>query len=229
MKTIGLLGGMSWESTALYYRLINEETRRRLGGLHSARTILFSVDFHDVEGMQSRDDWAAAANLLGDAAASVERAGADLLLICTNTMHKVADAVAARIDIPLLHLADATADRVIANGVRTVGLLGTRFTMEHAFYKERLERRGIAVLTPAADERRLVDRIIYEELCLGIVADESRTAFLDIMDGLTRRGAEAVIQGCTEIGMLVEEQHTDITLFDTTRIHAEQAVATAID
>lgn len=229
MKTIGLLGGMSWESTALYYRLINEETRRRLGGLHSARTILFSVDFHDVEGMQSRDDWAAAANLLGDAAASVERAGADLLLICTNTMHKVADAVAARIDIPLLHLADATADRVIANGVRTVGLLGTRFTMEHAFYKERLERRGIAVLTPAADERGLVDRVIYEELCLGIVADESRTAFLDIMDGLTRRGAEAVIQGCTEIGMLVEEQHTDITLFDTTRIHAEQAVATAID
>jgi aspartate racemase len=229
MKTIGLLGGMSWESTALYYRLINEETRRRLGGLHSARTILFSVDFHDVEGMQSRDDWAAAANLLGDAAVSVERAGADLLLICTNTMHKVADAVAARIDIPLLHLADATADRVIANGVRTVGLLGTRFTMEHAFYKERLERRGIAVLTPAADERRLVDRVIYEELCLGIVADESRTAFLDIMDGLTRRGAEAVIQGCTEIGMLVEEQHTDITLFDTTRIHAEQAVATAID
>lgn len=228
MKTIGLLGGMSWESTALYYRLINEETRRRLGGLHSARTILFSVDFHDVEAMQSQDDWTAAENLLGDAAVTVETAGADLLLICTNTMHKVADAVAARIDIPLLHLADATADRIIANGARTVGLLGTRFTMEHAFYKDRLEKRGIAVLTPAADERRRVDRVIYEELCVGITSEESRSAFLDIMDSLTRRGAEAVIQGCTEIGMLVREEHTDVTLFDTTRIHAEQAVATAL-
>ncbi len=228
MKTIGLLGGMSWESTALYYRLINEETRRRLGGLHSARTILFSVDFHDVEAMQSQDDWAAAADLLGDAALSVEKAGADFLLICTNTMHKVADEVAARVNIPLLHLADATADRVTGCGVNTVGLLGTRFTMEHAFYKERLERRGITVLTPSTDERRLVDRVIYEELCLGIIKEESRSAFLDIMDGLTRRGAEGVIQGCTEIGMLVEEEHTDVTLFDTTRIHAEQAVANAL-
>ena len=228
MKTIGLLGGMSWESTALYYRLINEETRRRLGGLHSARTILFSVDFHEVEAMQNQDDWAAAAELLGDAAVSVEKAGADFLLICTNTMHKVADEVAARIDIPLLHLADATADRVVGCGVDTVGLLGTRFTMEHAFYKERLERRGITVLTPSADERMLVDRVIYEELCLGVISEESRSAFLDIMNGLARRGAEAVIQGCTEIGMLVQEQHTDITLFDTTRIHAERAVAVAL-
>ena len=228
MKTIGLLGGMSWESTALYYRLINEETRRRLGGLHSARTVLFSVDFHDVEAMQDRDDWEAAAELLGDAAARIEKAGADFLLICTNTMHKVADDVAARIDIPLLHLADATADRITECGVSTVGLLGTRFTMEQDFYRERLERRGITVLTPAKDDRQLVHRVIYEELCLGIVQDESRTAFLDIMNALTRRGAEAVIQGCTEIGMLVGDEHTDITLFDTTRIHAEQAVAAAL-
>ena len=228
MKTIGLLGGMSWESTALYYRLINEETRRRLGGLHSARTVLFSVDFHEIEVMQNQDKWAAAADLLGDAALSVEKAGADFLLICTNTMHKVADDVAARIDIPLLHLADATADRIAECGVSTVGLLGTRFTMEQDFYRERLERRGITVLTPAEDDRRLVHRVIYEELCLGIVQDESRTAFLDIMNALTRRGAEAVIQGCTEIGMLVREEHTDINLFDTTRIHAEQAVATAL-
>jgi aspartate racemase len=228
MKTIGLLGGMSWESTALYYRLINEETRRRLGGLHSARTVLFSVDFHEVEAMQERGDWAAAAELLGDAALRIEKAGADFLLICTNTMHKVADDVAERIDIPLLHLADATADRAVECGVSTVGLLGTRFTMEQDFYKERLERRGVTVLTPAEDERRLVHRVIYEELCRGIVKDESRAAFLDIMKGLSRRGARAVIQGCTEIGMLVSEEHTDITLFDTTRIHAEQAVTTAL-
>lgn len=228
MKTIGLLGGMSWESTSLYYRLINEETRRRLGGLHSARVILFSVDFHEVEAMQSQGDWAAARALLSDAALRVERAGADFLLICTNTMHKVADEVAARINIPLLHLADATANRLTACGVSTVGLLGTRFTMEHAFYKDRLQQRGITVLIPPADERRLVNRVIFEELCLGIVSDESRTAFLDIMDGLTRRGAEAVVQGCTEIGMLVQEGQTDITLFDTTRIHAEQAVAAAL-
>lgn len=228
MKTIGLLGGMSWESTALYYRLINEETRQRLGGLHSARTILFSVDFHEVEAMQNRGDWAAAAEHLGDAAIRVERAGADFLLICTNTMHKVADEVAARISIPLLHLADATAERITERGVDTVGLLGTRFTMEHDFYKKRLERRGITVLTPSAKERRLVNRVIYEELCLGIVKDESRSAFLEIMSALTRRGAEAVVQGCTEIGMLVQEEHTGVTLFDTTRIHAEQAVAAAL-
>jgi aspartate racemase len=228
MKTIGLLGGMSWESTALYYRLINEETRRRLGGLHSARLILFSVDFHEVEAMQDRDDWSAAAQLLGDAAVRVERAGADFLLVCTNTMHKVADDVAARINIPLLHLADATADRIAECGISTVGLLGTRFTMEHEFYRERLERRGITVLTPPEDQRRLVHRVIYEELCLGSVEDPSRAAFLKIMGDLCRRGAEAVIQGCTEIGMLVHEEHTDITLFDTTRIHAEQAVAAAL-
>lgn len=228
MKTIGLLGGMSWESTALYYRLINEGIKRRLGGLHSARTILFSVDFHDVEAMQDQGDWAGAAELLGDAAVSVERAGADFLLICTNTMHKVADEVAATISIPLLHIADATADRVIDSGIGSVGLLGTSFTMEQAFYKGRLQERGIDVLIPSAKERRIVHRVIYEELCLGIVRDESRAAFLDIIDGLVAEGAEAVIEGCTEIGMLVRDEHTKARLFDTTRIHAEQAVALAL-
>jgi aspartate racemase len=228
MKTIGLLGGMSWESTALYYRLINEETRRRLGGLHSARTVLVSLDFQDVESLQDQGDWTAAADLLANGARRVERAGADFLLICTNTMHKVADAVAASIDIPLLHLADATAQRIIDAGIGTVGLLGTRFTMEQEFYKGRLEKHGIDVLTPPASGRKIVHRVIYEELCVGVVKAESRQQFLGIMDGLVERGAQAIVEGCTEIGMLVDEAHTDISLFDTTRIHAEQAVAWAL-
>ena len=228
MKTIGLLGGMSWESTALYYRLINEETRRRLGGLHSARTVLVSLDFQDVESLQDQGDWTAAADLLAKGARRVERAGADFLLICTNTMHKVADAVAASIDIPLLHLADATAQRIIDAGIGTVGLLGTRFTMEQEFYKGRLEKHGIDVLTPPASGRKIVHRVIYEELCVGVVKAESRQQFLGIMDGLVERGAQAIVEGCTEIGMLVDEAHTDINLFDTTRIHAEQAVAWAL-
>ena len=224
MKTIGLLGGMSWESTALYYRLINEETKRRLGGLHSAPIALVSVDFQEVESMQARGDWDAAGKLLARAAQRVEAAGADLLLICTNTMHKVADDVARAIDIPLLHLADATADKIVASGLSTVGLLGTRFTMEHDFYKGRLQKHGLEVLTPSTADRDQVHRVIYDELCQGIVRDESREAFLEIIDDLARRGAEAVIEGCTEIGMLVDESYTDVKLFDTTRIHAERAV-----
>lgn len=229
MKTIGLLGGMSWESTALYYRLINEETNRQLGGLHSARTVLLSVDFQEIETLQSQGNWAAAADLLAGAARRIEAAGADFLLICTNTMHIVADEVAAAINIPLLHLADATAERITRAGIDTVGLLGTRFTMEQDFYKGRLQRHGINVLTPPEAGRELVHRVIYEELCLGKVADGSRTAFLQVMDDLVRRGAQAVVEGCTEIGMLVKPEHTDILLFDTTRIHAEQAVAQALE
>ena len=229
MKTIGLLGGMSWESTALYYRLINEETRRRLGGLHSARIVLVSLDFQEVEKLQNQGDWAAAADLLANAARQVELAGADFLLICTNTMHKVADEVAASIDIPLLHLADATAERIVDSGVDTVGLLGTRFTMEQDFYTGKLQARGINVLTPSAAGRERVHRVIYDELCVGIMKDDSRARFLEIIDGLAQRGAGAVIAGCTEIGMLVEEKHTKVTLFDTTRIHAEQAVALALE
>jgi aspartate racemase len=228
MKTIGLLGGMSWESTALYYRLINEETRRRLGGLHSAPIALVSVDFQEIESMQARDDWDAAGKLLADAAQRVEAAGADFLLICTNTMHKVADDVATAIGIPLLHLADATAERIVASGLSTVGLLGTRFTMEQDFYSERLKKRGLDVLTPSAADRHRVHRVIYDELCQGIVRTESRGAFLEIIDDLALRGAEAVIEGCTEIGMLVDESHTDVKLFDTTRVHAERAVDVAL-
>ncbi len=228
MRRIGLLGGMSWESTALYYRLINEETRRRLGGLHSAPLALVSVDFQEIETLQDQGNWAAAGELLAEAARSIEKAGADFLLICTNTMHRVADEVAEAIDIPLLHLADATANRIIESGFDTVGLLGTRFTMEEAFYKGRLERLGIEVLTPPAASRELVHRVIYEELCLGITHARSRQAFLEVIDDLVQRGAQAVVEGCTEIGMLVNEQHTDVVLFDTTRIHAEQAVAFAL-
>ena len=229
MKTIGMIGGMSWESTSLYYRLINEETKRRLGGLHSARIAMVSLDFQDIETLQMQDDWKAAADILIDAARRVEKAGADFLLICTNTMHKVADEVAEAIDIPLLHLADATAERITEAGIETVGLLGTRFTMEHDFYKGRLEEHGIRVLTPDAEGRELVHRVIYEELCLGITKGDSRKAFVEVIDDLAQRGASAVVQGCTEIGLLVSEQHTDVPLFDTSRIHAEQAVAYALD
>ena len=228
MKTIGLLGGMSWESTALYYRLINEETRKRLGKLHSAKIAMVSVDFQSIEEMQAADDWANAGKALAEAAQQIEAAGADFLLICTNTMHKVADDIEAAIDIPLLHLADATAKRIREAGLDTVGLLGTRFTMEHNFYKGRLEQHGIEVLTPDKASREMVHQVIYDELCLGVIKEESRAAYLEIMNELTARGAQAIVEGCTEIGILVNEKHTDLRLFDTTSIHAEQAVAMAL-
>lgn len=228
MKTIGLLGGMSWESTEIYYRLINEETRRVLGGLHSAPIAMVSVDFDEVEQLQEKEDWDAAAMLLSVKARQVESAGADLLLICTNTMHKVADQVADAIGIPLLHIADATAARVKASGIRTIGLLGTRFTMEQQFYKGRLEENGLTVLVPDAEDGAFVHGTIYEELCLGRVNPESRREFLRIIDALREDGAEAVIEGCTEIGLLVGQEHTQVPLFDTTRIHACEAVAEAM-
>ncbi len=228
MKTIGLLGGMSWESSELYYRLINEETKRLLGGLHSAPIVMVSVDFHEIEQLQALDEWNTAARILSEKARRIERAGADLLLICTNTMHKVADRVAAGIRIPLLHIADATAGSVMASGFQTVGLLGTRFTMEQSFYTDRLEQSGLTVLVPDAGDRAVVNRVIYEELCLGRVEAQSRTRFLHIIDTLHQRGAEAVVEGCTEIGLLVGPEHTDVPLFDTTRIHASRAVAEAL-
>jgi aspartate racemase len=228
MKTIGLLGGMSWESTELYYRLINEETRRILGGLHSAKIAMVSVDFQEIEKLQHEGNWAATAEMLAENARQIESAGADFLLICTNTMHKVADQVSAAIDIPLLHLADATADRIKESGIGTVGLLGTKFTMEQDFYKGRLQHHGLNVLTPSAEDRETIHRVIYEELCLGRIETASRDAYLEIIGKLKEQGAEAVIEGCTEIGMLVKQKHTEVTLFDTTRIHAEQAVALAL-
>ncbi len=228
MKTIGLLGGMSWQSTLLYYRLINEATSERLGGLHSAPIAMVSVDFAPIEVLQHQGDWNALAHELEKAARHIEVAGAELLLICTNTMHKVADAVAAAVDIPLLHIADATADVIESAGHSTVGLLGTRFTMEEDFYRGRLEARGIRVLTPGESDRDIVHRVIYEELCQGTVNDESRQRFLEIIDRLGAEGADAVIEGCTEIGMLVKPADTAMPLFDTTEIHARAAVSAAL-
>lgn len=229
MKTIGLLGGMSWESTALYYRLINQGINTRLGGLHSARIVLVSVDFEEIEEMQRNGNWVGAGHALAQAARQVEAAGADFLLICTNTMHKVASQVQEAITIPLLHLADATATRIKARGMHTIGLLGTKFTMEQDFYRGRLEERhGLRVLVPPAPDRKLVHRVIYDELCMGVVKEESRVAFLRIIADLRRRGAEGIIEGCTEIVMLVQQQHTDAPLFDTTSIHTEEAVLQAL-
>jgi aspartate racemase len=228
MKTIGLLGGMSWESTELYYRWINEETKQALGGLHSAPIALVSVDFQEIEELQHRGDWATAGAILGEKARQVEAAGADLLLICTNTMHKVAATVEAAIRIPLLHIADATAKRIKQAGMKTIGLLGTSFTMEQGFYRGRLEQQGLTVLIPSEEDRDLVHRVIYQELCLGDVREHSRTEYLRIIGQLHAAGAEGVIEGCTEIVMLVQQQHTPVPLFDTTAIHAQEAVAEAL-
>ena len=228
MKTIGLLGGMSWESTEHYYRLINEGTRDALGGLHSAPIAMVSVDFQETEALQNAGNWDAMAEILAKRATQIEAAGAELLLICTNTMHKVADEVSAAINIPLLHIADATAATVKESGARTVGLLGTKFTMEQDFYKGRLERHGLEVVVPSAADRDIVHRIIYEELCRGQIKTESREEYLRIIDDLSERGAEAVIAGCTEIGLLVKQEHTTVQIFDTTVIHAQQAVVEAL-
>ena len=229
MKTIGLLGGMSWESSALYYRILNEEVKNRLGGLHSARCVMLSVDFAEIETLQMAGEWDRAGALLAEEARRIEAAGAEMLLLCTNTMHKVADRIEGEISIPFLHIADATASTIREAGLRTVGLLGTRFTMEEEFYAGRLrERWGLVVLTPDPVDREIVHRIIYEELVLGIVREESRREYLRIIEDLRRRGVQGVIEGCTEIGMLVGPEHTDVPLFDTTRLHALAAVDAAL-
>lgn len=229
MKTIGLLGGMSWQSTELYYRWINTGVKERLGGLHSAHIVLESLDFEQVAACQRSSDWAAAGELLAASARRLEAAGADLLLICSNTMHRVAPEVEAAVAIPLLHLADATGTRIKAAGLGTIGLLGTAFTMEGEFYKERLSNRhNLTVIVPSAEERRLVHRVIYEELCLGVVREASRRAYLRVIESLRRQGAQGVILGCTEITMLIKQAHTDLALFDTTAIHAEEAVDMAL-
>jgi aspartate racemase len=229
MKTIGLLGGMSWESTMGYYRLINEGVKKSLGGLHSAKIVLYSVDFDPIEKLQHAEDWDGTAKILSRAALNIQAAGADFLLICTNTMHKVAKQIESAIDIPVLHIADATADVLIENGVKRVGLLGTAFTMEHEFYKGRLSQKyGLEVLVPGEQDRKLVHNIIYRELCLGKIIGESKAAYLGIIDTLANQGAEAVILGCTEIGMLVTQGDTGVRLFDTTAIHAQMAVQLAL-
>jgi aspartate racemase len=229
MKTIGLLGGMSWESTALYYRWINELVRHKLGGLHSARITMVSLDFQEIEELQDTGDWARAGDILANAAQQIEAAGADFLLICTNTMHKVAPQVENAVQIPLLHIADATAEKIKAAGMDTVGLLGTNFTMEQDFYAGRLEEvHGLKVLIPPTEDRNIVHQVIFKELVLGIVQDESRQEYLRIIQDLHIRGAQGIIEGCTEIVMLVQQSHTAIPLFDTTAIHAEKAVEMAL-
>ncbi|MFI1679300.1 aspartate/glutamate racemase family protein [Streptomyces sp. NPDC020607] len=228
MKTIGLIGGMSWESSAEYYRLLNELVRERLGGLHSARCVLYSVDFAEIEQLQVQGEWERAGDVLAAAAKGVEAAGADLVLICTNTMHKVADQVKAAISVPLLHLGDATAEAVRRAGITRVGLLGTAFTMEQDFYRDRLAGHGLDVLVPDAEGRGLVHRVIYEELCLGVVREESRAAYQEVIRSLVRRGAEGVILGCTEIELLIGEADSPVPVFPTTRLHAEAAVDAAI-
>lgn len=230
MKTIGLLGGMSWESTQNYYRSINQGVRERLGGLHSAEIAMYSVDFEPIENFQRHGGWAAAARALSFAANRVEKAGADFLILCTNTMHKVAPEIESSISIPLIHIADATAESLIDKGIKSVGLLGTAFTMEQDFYKGRLtEKYGINVLVPDQQDRGIVHSVIYNELCLGKIVNKSKDEYLRIIENLTTHGAEAVILGCTEIGMLIQQTDIGVKLFDTTSLHASRAVELALD
>lgn len=230
MKTIGLLGGMSWESTVGYYQAINTGINRALGGLHSAKICLYSVDFNEIEKLQHADKWDETATILARGAQAIEAGGADFLIICTNTMHKVAASVASSISIPLVHIADATAQRLVADGVKRVGLLGTRFTMEQGFYKDRItETFGIDVLVPQPHERDLIHQVIYSELCHGKINSSSRKKYIETIDNLHSQGAEAIILGCTEIGLLVQQEHTHVPLYDTTGIHAAKAVELALD
>ena len=229
MRTIGLIGGMSWESTVTYYQLINEAVKERLGGLHSAKILMYSVDFQEIEECQSRGEWEKSGRILGDAAARLERAGAECIVICTNTMHKVAPQIGERVRIPILHIAEATAEELERRNVTRVALLGTRYTMQQDFYKEKLVERGIEVLIPGDGDMETVNRIIFEELCLGVIKEESRREYLRIIEDLGTRGAEGVILGCTEIGLLIRQEDTGLPVFDTTQIHAARAASWAME
>lgn len=229
MKTMGLIGGMSWESSAEYYRITNRLVREKLGGHHSAESLMYSFDFAPVERLQQEGDWKEATRLMINAAIYLQKGGADFVVICTNTMHRMANEVEAAIGIPLLHIADATARAVKKAGVQKVGLLGTRFTMEEDFYRGRLEdKHGLRVIVPELEERRMVDRVIYDELVMGEVKTDSRQAYLEVIQDMSARGAEGVILGCTEIGLLIKEGDVDLPVFDTTRIHARAAVERAL-
>ena len=228
MKTIGLIGGMSWESTVSYYQLINETIKEKLGGLHSAKILLYSVDFAEIERYQASGDWDKSAEVLSQIAQILEKAGADFIVICTNTMHKVAPQIQKTISIPILHIAQATADTLLENGIKKVGLLGTKYTMTQEFYKEKLLEAGLEVVIPDQAGVEEVNRIIYDELCLGQIEESSKQAYLAIIDDLKNAGAEAVILGCTEIGLLVKQEDTDMSLFDTTEIHALRAAEFAV-
>ncbi len=229
MRLVGLLGGMSWESTAQYYRLANEAVRDRVGGLASARLLLHSVDFAEVERLQAAGDWDAAGALLADAAAGLERGGAELLVLCTNTMHRVAESIEAAVSVPLLHIGDVTADAVRRAGVRRVGLLATAYTMEQPFLRDRLASHGLTVLVPDEQDRAEVHRVIYEELCVGVVREESRAAYRQVIGRLVAAGAEGIVLGCTEIELLVGQQDSPVPVFPTTRLHVEAALDAAFD
>lgn len=228
MKTIGLIGGMSWESTVTYYKVINETVKEKLGGLHSAKCLLYSVDFEEIEACQAQGQWDESGIILTQAAQALERAGADFLVICTNTMHKVAPQIQRDVSIPLLHIAKATAQQLHRQGITRVGLLGTRYTMEQDFYKEVLRQEGIQVLIPEEKDRNLVNDVIYHQLCLGIISPQSRKEYLRIIGELAEQGAQGVILGCTEIGLLVSQENTSVPLFDTTLIHGRQAALFAM-
>ena len=228
LKTIGLIGGMSWESTVTYYKIINETVKERLGGLHSAKCILYSVDFQEIEECQANGNWEKSGEILGEAANNLEKAGADFIVICTNTMHKVVNQIKEKILIPILHIAEMTAEKILEKGLKNIALLGTKYTMEQDFYKSKLIEKGINVIIPDKNDIEIINKVIYDELCLGTINSNSKKKFLEIVDKLRSKGAEGIILGCTEIGLLIKNEDTDVPLFDTAIIHAEQAAIYSI-
>ena len=228
LKTIGLIGGMSWESTVTYYKIINETIKEKLGGLHSAKCILYSVDFQEIEECQANGNWEKSGEILGEAANNLEKAGADFIVICTNTMHKVVNQIKEKISVPILHIAEMTAEKILEKGLKNIALLGTKYTMEQDFYKSKLIEKGINVIIPDKNDIEIINEVIYDELCLGTINSNSKKKFLEIVDKLRSKGAEGIILGCTEIGLLIKNEDTDVPLFDTAIIHAEQAAIYSI-
>ena len=228
LKTIGLIGGMSWESTVTYYKIINETVKEKLGGLHSAKCILYSVDFQEIEECQANGNWEKSGEILGEAANNLEKAGADFIVICTNTMHKVINQIKEKISIPILHIAEMTAEKILEKGLKNIALLGTKYTMEQDFYKSKLIEKEINVIIPDKNDIEIINKVIYDELCLGTINSNSKKKFLEIVDKLRSKGAEGIILGCTEIGLLIKNEDTDVPLFDTAVIHAEEAAIYSI-
>ena len=228
LKTIGLIGGMSWESTVTYYKIINETVKEKLGGLHSAKCILYSIDFQEIEECQANGNWEKSGEILGEAANNLEKAGADFIVICTNTMHKVINQIKEKISIPILHIAEMTAEKILEKGLKNIALLGTKYTMEQDFYKSKLIEKEINVIIPDKNDIEIINKVIYDELCLGTINSNSKKKFLEIVDKLRNKGAEGIILGCTEIGLLIKNEDTDVPLFDTAVIHAEEAAIYSI-
>ena len=228
LKTIGLIGGMSWESTVTYYKIINETVKEKLGGLHSAKCILYSIDFQEIEECQANGNWEKSGEILGEAANNLEKAGADFIVICTNTMHKVINQIKEKISIPILHIAEMTAEKILEKGLKNIALLGTKYTMEQDFYKSKLIEKGINVIIPDKNDIEIINKVIYDELCLGTINSNSKKKFLEIVDKLRSKGVEGIILGCTEIGLLIKNEDTDVPLFDTAVIHAEEAAIYSI-